>query len=336
MTLPFSRFASPQAKKEFLNLVSRPYPQPEGPLDSREMAAKYRQKFDTQYYLPLLRKFRARYPVTIEPRIIAGIQTDIVAPKGGIAPKNETRVLINLHGGGFVIGARAGGQVESVPVASVGKIKVFTVDYREAPEFKFPAASEDVAAVYRELLQDYDAESIGIFGCSAGGLLTAEAVSWFQKLGLPKPGAIAILCGSAGGLFEGDSAYLWPSDDGLTPRGARESLTYFQGVDPLDPLVSPGYSPAGLAQFPPTLIMTSTRGVDLSPSVYADVQLTKAGVISELHVWEGLGHGGFINSPDIPETEDAIKFVVRFFDRHLKRTKGHRSRANALGPSFPQ
>jgi acetyl esterase/lipase len=160
---------------------------------------------------------------------------------------------------------------------------------------------------------------------------TAEAVAWFQKQGLPKPGAIAILCASAGGLFEGDSAYLWPSDDGLTPRGTRESLTYFQGVDPLNPLVSPVYSPAVLAKFPPTLIMSSTRAVDLSPSVYTDVQLTKAGVISELHIWDGLGHGGLINSPDVPETADAVNFVVRFFDRHLRRTGGGGSREKAKG-----
>jgi epsilon-lactone hydrolase len=96
--------------------------------------------------------------------------------------------LINLHEGGFVFGGRWGGQIESIPIAAVGKFKVMSVDYRMAPEHRFPAASGDVAAVYRELLNTYQPKNIGIYGCSACGLLTAQAVAWLQKEGLPPPG----------------------------------------------------------------------------------------------------------------------------------------------------
>jgi monoterpene epsilon-lactone hydrolase len=71
------------------------------------------------------------------------------------------------------------------PIASIGKIKVISVDYRQAPEYAFPSASEDVATVYRELLKTYKPTNIGIYGCSAGGLLTAETIAWFQKEKLP-------------------------------------------------------------------------------------------------------------------------------------------------------
>ena len=86
---------------------------------------------------------------------IAGVYTDVITSKDGVAAWNKHRVLINLHGGGFLIGARIMGAMESTPVAALGKIKVGTVDYRQGPEHKFPAASEDVAAVYKGLLKTY-------------------------------------------------------------------------------------------------------------------------------------------------------------------------------------
>ena len=50
------------------------------------------------------------------------------------------------------------------------------VDYRQGPEHVFPAATDDVVAVYKELLKTYPAANIGIYGCSAGGMLTGEVV----------------------------------------------------------------------------------------------------------------------------------------------------------------
>jgi acetyl esterase/lipase len=61
----------------------------------------------------------------------------------------------------------------------------------------FPAASEDVAAVYRELLKVHKSSDIGAFGNSAGGLLTAQALAWFRHVKLPSPGASGIFCASA-------------------------------------------------------------------------------------------------------------------------------------------
>ena len=62
----------------------------------------------------------------------------------------------------------------------------------------FPAASEDIAAAYRALLKDHRPENIGLYGCSAGGTLAAQAVAWLQKEGLPRPGAIAMICSQRG------------------------------------------------------------------------------------------------------------------------------------------
>jgi acetyl esterase/lipase len=210
------------------------------------------------------------------------------------------------------MGARLGGQTESIPVASVARIKVVSVDYRLAPEHKFPAASEDVAAVYRELLKSYKPENIGIFGSSAGGLLAAQSVAWFQKEKLPRPGAIGILCASAAGRWEGDSEHLW------IPGGVDHVGPYLKDAELSDPLVAPFWSTQVLAEFPATLIMTSTRAFDLSAAVETDLRLTKVGVQSELHVWDGLGHCMFGNA-GTPEAADATAIMAKFFDRHLGR-----------------
>ncbi len=46
---------------------------------------------------------RALYPVRIEQRAIGGVQTFEVTPEGPIAPENRNRVLLNLHGGAYIV-----------------------------------------------------------------------------------------------------------------------------------------------------------------------------------------------------------------------------------------
>jgi len=106
--------------------------------------------------------------------------------------------------------------------------------------------------------------------------------------------------------------------DSKTSRAAGSLLDYFQGADLHSPLVSPAVSPQVLSKFPPTLIITATRGFELSSAVYTHTQLVKYGAPAELHVWEGLFHGFFYN-PDVPESRDAYDVMVKFFDRNLAR-----------------
>ena len=254
---------------------------------------------------------------------VGGIHTYIYTPKSGVSAKNKNRVLINLHGGGFSGCWPGCAELESIPISAIGQIEVVSVDYREGPDNKFPAASEDVASVYHELLKTHNAKNIGIYGCSAGGMQTALSVAWFQAHSLPAPGAIGIFCAGAGGVFGGDALYTAgplgearmapptpPASSGAPPLG------YFSGTDPKDPLVAPVNSPEVLAKFPPTLVITATRGFELSAALYTHQQLVKANVDTELHVWEGLFHGFFYNA-DVPESRDAFNVIVKFFDRHL-------------------
>lgn len=268
-----------------------------------------------------------RYAVSISEERIAGIVTDVVVPADGIAPENRNRVLLNVHGGGFVTGARTASLVESVPLAAVMRIKVISIDYRMAPEYRFPAASEDVAAVYREILKTYDPGHVGLYGCSAGGMLTAESIAWFQTHALPNPAAIGIFCASLGKLAAGDSAILaMPLLGASRPKApARASKpeeppapTYLGAVKDDDPLAYPLVSPSLLAKFPPTLFISGTRSFEFSAALNSHNQLTKAGVESQFHGWDGMFHGFFYNS-EMPESREAYSIMARFFDAHLAR-----------------
>jgi acetyl esterase/lipase len=212
-----------------------------------------------------------------------------------------------------------------MPIAALGRIKIVSLDYRQGPKYRHPAASEDVASAYRELLKTYRPANIGIYGCSAGGMLTAMSVAWFQAHDLPRPGAVALLCAgaasTAGAAFGGDANYTtMPLGEArVAVPGAGNDLGYFAGTNPNDPLVAPAASPDVLAKFPPTLIVTGTRAFELSNAVYTHAQLVKQGVEADLHVWEGMFHGFFYNA-DVPESRDCFDVIVRFFDSRLGKT----------------
>ncbi len=315
MTVPLSRFISPEARRKFIRLFSNP--EPSLPPDAD--VAQVREQ-DERKNAPFVARAAALYPVTVERKLIGGVRTEVITPKGGVAPENRDRLLINLHGGGFIWGEGNGAKTESIPIAGVGKITVITVAYRMAPEFKFPAASEDVASVYRELLKGHRAADIGIYGCSAGGILTAESIAWFQKENLPLPGAIGTFCGSAVALG-GDSSHVAPLLVGELPSagadsGAVKGLRYFAQASPSDPLVLPASSQPVLSRFPPTLLIAGSRDFTVSSLFRAQAALTNAGVEAELHVWDGMWHAFFMD-PDLPESQEVYRVVVKFFDRHL-------------------
>lgn len=320
MTVPVSEFLSPEGQAylaEHLTAIHDP--------ESRKVIdgvpVFLRAYMDRQKEL---------YPVVKTDTQIAGVHVYDYVPEEGVSEENERRVLINLHGGAFVTCWPACAELESVPIAALAQIRVVSVDYRQGPDHRFPAASEDVAAVYAELLKTYPAENIGIYGCSAGGMLTGMAVAWFQKHDLPAPGAVGIYCaGSAPPVmgFGGDANYTtaaigearapFPPPERPENGGPVYSpMLYLSEVDARDPLVAPTTSDEVLSQFPPTQIITATRGFELSSAVYTHSRLVKLGVETELHVWEGLFHGFFYN-PDPPESRDAYNVMVKFFDKHL-------------------
>lgn len=275
----------------------------------------------------LLDRVAADHACVVEPGTVAGVPVRWVTPAAGVAPDNASRILVNLHGGAFVGGSEHCGLVESLPIATTGGYRICVVDYRQGWEHRFPAASEDVAAVLQALATDHDPGQIGVFGYSAGGALAAQAVAWCVEHEIPLPGAIALCSAGAGGT--GDAAYLatvamggrpsTDSDDSAIALGQHDQparFGYAAGVDPRDPLLAPAYSPAVLARFPPTLVLSGTRSFDLSGALLTHRALVAAGVQTDLHVWEGMWHC-FPYNHRMPEAQDAFRTIAAFFDARL-------------------
>ncbi len=315
MTVPYSMFASPESLKRFREVLAegRRSPGLDGGIDAA-------RAFYDQINADRAARMRRLYPVKLSSREIAGVGTDVAEPADGIAPGNRDRVLLNLHGGGFLWGAHSGALVEMIPLAALGRIKVIGIDYRQGPEHVFPAATDDVVAVYRKLLETHPAANIGLYGCSAGGVLAGEVVARLIRDGTPVPGAIGTFCGSIA-AFGGDSTYVAPALSG-DPVGSGpvgiERLPYFKGASASDPLVIPANSPGMLKRFPPTLLVTGTRDFAMSSVLQSQRLLANAGVEADLHVWDGMWHS-FFSDPELPESKEAYAVMVKFFDAHLGR-----------------
>jgi len=150
-------------------------------------------------------RHRAMFDVNVEPCVIGGVEVlDVTPADRGHDPE---RVLINLHGGAFCVGWDGVAQLEAIPIAALANMRVVSINYRMAPEHRHPAAVQDVASVYAALLNDYAPGRIGIFGGSAGGVLTAQAAAWFPAHGLPQVGAVGIYGAGGAPMTAGESAY---------------------------------------------------------------------------------------------------------------------------------
>lgn len=309
---PFSAYASPEAHEQALRFAG----------EARAAAtlagiAEVREFYDA-INRDRVERFHKRYPVMTREAHLGGVLVDVVEPVRAAGAPRDPRVLINMHGGGFVQGARLGALIESIPVANLSGIPVVSVDYRLGPEHTHPAALEDIEAVYRALLKDYPPSRIGIYGCSAGGFLTAQTVARLIAKELPLPGAVGILCA---GLVppDGDSIYASALLDGRPPPAGPPQLTqnpYFREAVAEDPLIFPALAPAMLGRFPPTLFITSTRDFLMSNTVQSHRLLDAAGVRADLHVFDGLPHG-FFADPEPPEAQQAQAIIARFFEREL-------------------
>jgi epsilon-lactone hydrolase len=331
LTLPWSELCTPEFRSAFVRLISAPEREvPAAP--SRRATRSEWDAFDARLealHVESIGLAARLYPVDVQEDRIAGVRVWTLAPKDGLVPKAPPRVLVSLHGGGFVYGrGRSIAQLEASPVAAIGKIKVIALDYRQAPFHEFPAATDDVEKVYRALLDEYLPGSIGLLGCSAGAALVAQALARFQTRKLPRPGAAGIFSSFPPTApwpwgRRGDSR-IWAS--GLIPRteltDAEKSTAtpvtwYMENAQPEDAEAYPGSFDEVLAGFPPTLLLAGTREYSMSPAVAAHARLLKLGVDSSIYVMEGAWHGAHVFAVGTPEAHDAQANIARWFLEHL-------------------
>jgi acetyl esterase/lipase len=180
---------------------------------------------------------------------------------------------------------------------------------------------DDVVAVYKDLLKTYKPRSIGIFGTSAGAILTAEVAVRLKQLNLPLPAAL--------GMFSVLTDYSRPSDSRqiftlngfpgrLQPQDPNRSTggEYARATDPKEPVLSQLF--ADLKGMPPSLLVTSTRDLLLSDTALFHRALLRAGDDAQLLVFEALPHAFWYHF-ELPETKEALDLMSRFFDEKLAR-----------------
>jgi acetyl esterase/lipase len=285
-----------------------------GPSGSEPPLAEWRAAFD-KFRIGRAEAARKLYPVDVKEETIGGVRCDVIKPLNIPAAKRN-RVLINVHGGGFT--ADSGSLVEGIPISYLTATTVVSVYYRLAPEHPFPAAVDDTLAVFKELLKTYKSAKIGLFGTSAGAVLTAEAAVRLRREGLPLPAVLGIFSGTGDMSRPGDSMALY------TVRGFGGPLRppsrtpipspYIGATDPKDPVLAPIY--ADLKGFPPTLFVTSTRDLLLSGTSDLHRAFLRAGVDAQLVVFDALPHA-FWYDYSLPETKEALGIMARFFNKKL-------------------
>jgi monoterpene epsilon-lactone hydrolase len=256
------------------------------------------------------------YPVVIKETTIAGVRTDRITPLR-MPAANRARVLINLHGGGF--NSDSGSRIEGDPIANLARTEVVSIYYRLAPEHPFPAAVDDVVAVYRQLLKTYKPKNIGIFGTSAGAILACEVAVKLKQLGLPLPAALGVFSGLADFSRVSESRQLFTVDGlpgNLEPTDVDHRLpdAYVGDTDRRDPVLSPIF--ADLRGMPATLLVSSTRDLLLGDTTTLHRALLRSGVDARLIVFEALPHAFWYHF-EFPETHEALGLMAQFLDEKV-------------------
>ena len=305
--VPLPATVSPQAR----TMLARPMPDAAPP---ESLAERRARNLESQAHARV--GWNAICPNHTVESSIAGVPVHIVTPVE-IPAANRDKVLINLHGGGF--NADSGSYIESIPIAVYSRMKVVSVMYRLAPEHPFPAAIDDVIAVYKELLKTYKPNHIAIYGTSAGAIITGEVAVKIKQLGLPMPAALGIFSGMGDFARNGDSSAIF-SVRGLSgpfsPPRVPHDAYYMGKTDARNPVLSPIY--ANLHGLPPTLFVTATRDMLLSGTVNLERACLLAGVDAHLVVFDALPHAFWYN-PSLPESIQASHMMAGFFVRHLAR-----------------
>jgi monoterpene epsilon-lactone hydrolase len=265
--------------------------------------------------LPALKK---QFSVSVSPTTIAGVKAYIIVP-AEIPERNRKRLLVYVHGGGYVLFPGESGLGEGVLMAGYGGFKVISIDYRMPPDFPYPAAMDDAMAVWREVVKTTDPKNMAIFGTSTGGAMTLAMVLRAKEEHLPLPAAIASGTPWSDLTKTGDSydTNEWLDNVLVTWDGwvGRAAKLYAAGHDMKDPQLSPIYG--DFSGFPPTILTTGTRDLFLSNTVRAHRKLRRAGVEADLNVYEGQSHAQYLFNPDAPETKEAFTDIANFFDKHL-------------------
>jgi acetyl esterase/lipase len=264
--------------------------------------------------LPIIRWLSERgsmaaFPPDVRQEVI---HADGVRCEWLIPPQAEERVLLYLHGGGFVLGWYQTHRTMVAHLAQMAGMKALAVDYRLAPEHPFPAPLDDCVTAYRWLLkQGYKPQQIVIAGDSAGGHLTLTTLLRLRDAGDPLPAAAACLS-PVGSLQAKQNAI---ADEILHPRAMQLFHNAFVGAnDPTNPLISPIF--ADFHGLPPLLIHAGEMEILREGAEIIAARCQQAGVAVTLAIYPRMWHAWHIFYPDLPQAVDALQKIAEFLKTH--------------------
>lgn len=248
---------------------------------------------------------------------------DVFAPR--IVPDSPMPVVVYIHGGGWRRGDKISGKTFMAALAEAGFI-VVSINYRLAPDSKWPAQIEDCKAAIRWVRKNIasyggDPRRIGVFGLSAGGHLAAL---------LGTSGGVAALEGDLGernmsSRVDAVCDWFGPSDFTILGRRAsKEHKGILEGFlgGKLDEVRDRAIAASPVTYIdrddPPFLIIhgDSDPLVPVEQSERLHGLLAEAGVESELIVVPGGKHGDFRGTH--PDGRELTALMVEFFEKHLK------------------
>ncbi|WP_432043150.1 alpha/beta hydrolase [Streptomyces cadmiisoli] len=262
--------------------------------------------------------FSSRFPspsdVLFEDTEASGVPITWARPADTV----DGRVLLYLHGGGYLVGAPRGYRGLVGRFARKLKARAVIPDYRLAPDAVYPAAIDDNLAVYKALLDEgYDARSIAVSGDSAGGAMCISLMVAAQEAGLPLPAAAVAISPWANLEHTGESISSKSDTDPVcAPEGLRKlALNYLGGLPLSSPLASPVF--ADVTGLHPVQIQIGEREIMLSDAVRLAEHLASSRVRVNLEVWPDMPHVWHLFSDDLEDADVAIGSATDFLLSHL-------------------
>ena len=231
----------------------------------------------------------------------------------------KDHVVLYFHGGGYVAGSINSHREYCVRIARASKTRVLLIDYRRAPEHRFPAALEDAMKVYQWLnsSEGINPKKIIIAGESAGGGLTIATLIKLRDDQVELPIAGICLSPFMDLAVTGDSVKTKAEVDPIVTQANLEfcAKLYLGGENSRNPLASPLY--ADLKGIPPLYIQVGTAEILLDDSIrFADLAKA-AGVKVSLELWDDMIHMFQMFAAMAPEGQDAINKIGEFILKSL-------------------
>lgn len=235
-----------------------------------------------------------------------------------IPPEEDPeKVIFYTHGGGYGMGDLISSRALIAPIAKKTGIRVFSFEYRLAPEHPFPAAFDDAKKAYEYVLgQGYSPGNIIAFGESAGGGLAVSNILRLIAEGKEAPKCLVTISPWSDLTATGQTYFLNEDKDPLL-RGKylkRLADSYVGDDSPLNPYISPAFASYD-DRFPPTLIQAGSDEVLLDDSKLLYNAMKDGRVDVDIEIYPKMWH--VFHIWQIEESDKAITAIDEFIKRKV-------------------